>query len=121
MTSQTAIAQVNIRMPRELKERGDATLSLVGSSPAKIIRLLWERLAEGGEAYERVVAALSAGADASVSVTQSSAPVQQSASLFKNLGASLGLDIDAFEPDARPENEVLEALEWERFEERGLS
>jgi len=54
----STIAQVNVRMERSLKERGDDTLRLAGSTPARIIRQLWECLASGGDTYERVMAAI---------------------------------------------------------------
>lgn len=112
-----AIAQVNVRMPRQLKERGDATLALAGSSPVKVIRQLWERLAEGGEAYERVMRALAPDED----VADEGFLIGRSARLFEDIGSSLGLDIAAFQPDVRPEREILEELEWERLKERSLA
>lgn len=115
-----AIAQVNVRMDRELKERGDATLSLVGSSPAKIIRQLWECLAAGGDAYERIIGALCPVQD----VAPAADPHQRimhSASLFWDFGASLGEDLPEFEPDPRPTLEILEDTDWELLKEKGLA
>ena len=109
------IAQVNVRMNRELKERGDATLSLAGSSPVKIIRQLWECLALGGDAYERVMEVLCPAQDAGA-VDDPHAIVARSASLFKSLGESFGGDLSTFEPDPRPASEILEEAEWELLE-----
>jgi hypothetical protein len=117
MATTSAIAQVNVRMSRELKERGDATLAAAGSSPAKMIRQLWDRLAEGGEAYERVMRALAPARDAKAETPA----IERSARLFEELGASLGLDAATFQPDLRPEREILEELDWERLQERGLA
>ena len=115
-----AIAQVNVRMDRDLKERGDATLALVGSSPARIIRRLWEYLATGGDAYERVMDVLSPVQE-EPEADAAHERVLRSASLFQDLGASLGADIASFEPDLRPEHEIMEQAEWELLVERGLA
>lgn len=44
-----ATAQINVRLDRSLKERGDAALSQIGLSPSVAVRLLWGRAAERGE------------------------------------------------------------------------
>ena len=115
-----AIAQVNVRMNRELKERGDATLSLVGSSPVKIIRQLWERLAAGGDAYERIIEVLCPVQDVAPAADPHQC-VMRSTSLFWDFGTSLGKDLPEFEPDPRPTSEILEDAEWELLKERGLA
>ena len=115
-----SVAQVNVRMDRELKEQGDATLSLVGSSPVKIIRQLWERLATGGDAYERIMEVLGPPQD-EADVENAHQLVVRSGDLFKEFGNSFGLDLSAFEPDPRPTSEVLEEAEWGLLEERGLA
>lgn len=114
------VAQVNVRLDRGLKERGDATLALAGSSPVKIIRQLWERLASGGDAYERIMEVLSPHQDAVAEVDPHQL-VMRSSSLFQGLGAALGEDLSSFEPDLRPMSEILEDIEWELLEERGLA
>ncbi len=114
-----ATAQLNVRMDRELKERGDATLSLAGSSPVKIIRQLWECLASGGDAYERIMEVLCPPNDATSAVDPHQC-VMRSVSLFEELGASFGVDLSAFEPDPRPTSKILEEVEWELMEEKGL-
>ena len=52
--SQTNIAQINARLPRELKESGDRGLQTLGISPTTAIRILWTRLSSGGEDLVRV-------------------------------------------------------------------
>ena len=113
-----SVAQVNVRMDRELKERGDATLSLAGSSPVRIIRLLWERLALGGDAYERIMEVLRPAQNAA-NRDDARQAVAHSAGLFYELGASFGEDLPVFEPDARPTSQILEDIEWGLLEERG--
>lgn len=114
-------AQLNIRMPRDLKDRGDAVLASVGSSPSKIIRQLWEKLAAGGDEYERVAEALGEHPGHLAADEDRGARVRRSAQLFEGLGTSLGLELSRFEPDLRPEHEVMEEIEWDLLEERGLA
>ncbi len=114
------IVQVNVRMDRSLKERGDDALRLAGSTPVRIIRQLWEYLASDEGAYERVMAAI-APAQNDAANADAHAPVQRSASLFARLGESLGLSVSTFEPDLRPEKEVLEEMEWELLTGREAS
>ena len=120
MSTSAAMAQVNVRMQRDLKERGDATLALVGSSPAVIIRQLWQALAEGGEAYQRIMRAL-AKADVAEEADAADTSLLQASTLFEELGTTLGLDPASFVPDTRPTSEVLEDIEWEQLSERGLA
>ena len=49
-----ATAQINVRLDRSLKERGDAALSQIGLSPSAAVRLLWSRAAERGESLSAV-------------------------------------------------------------------
>ncbi len=118
MTTTSAMAQVNVRMRRDLKERGDATLALMGSSPAIIVRQLWELLAEGGEGYQRVMSVLAKANDVPAAGQSS---LYQASHLFEILGASMELDPASFVPDTQPTTEVLEDIEWELLEERGLA
>ena len=115
------VAQLNVRLPRTLKQQGDATLALMGSSPAKIIRQLWTRLAEGGDSYERIARALFEGDTAKDAVHEAElSPLVRATSLFENLGMSMGLDIASFEPSTKSEDDLLEEIEWDRLSERGL-
>ncbi len=54
----TPVAQINVRIDRDLKEEGDAALVDAGLSPSQVVRDLWGKLAQGGEAAEAVVALL---------------------------------------------------------------
>ena len=114
------VVQLNVRLPRTLKEQGDATLALVGSSPAKIIRQVWTCLADGGERYERLSNVLS---DSQVTTQDEElfAPIERATRLFENMGERFGLDVSTFEPSALSEHEILEQADWERLVERGLA
>lgn len=50
---QASIAQINVRMPRELKESGDNGLQELGLSPSDAVRALWTRLSYRGEELEK--------------------------------------------------------------------
>ena len=113
------VVQLNVRLPRALKEQGDATLSLVGSSPAKIIRQVWTRLSEGGEGYERLAEALVDARDTD-QTDEFFAPIERATKLFESMGERLGLDISTLEPSCLSDREILEQADWEWLVERGL-
>ena len=117
MEAALATVQLNVRIPKTLKEQGDSTLSLVGSTPTKIVRELWTRLAEGSESYERVHDVLAGG----ISEERQSAidakinAIERSQGLVEAFGTSLGMDASSFEPLS--DDEMAEALYDERLEE----
>jgi hypothetical protein len=113
--------QLNVRLPRELKEQGDATLSLFGSSPVRIIRKLWEKLAQGGDAYRDVMRALETEPEPDLTSREEPDPITRSTQLFASMGASMGMDISTFAPSARDPYEVLEESDWELLVEKGLA
>jgi hypothetical protein len=117
MEATLATTQLNVRIPKALKERGDSTLSLVGSTPTRIVRELWTKLAEGSESYEKVHDALTEG----ISEERQSAidvridAIERSQGLVEAFGASLGIDVSSFEPLS--DDEMAEALYDERAKE----
>ena len=113
--------QLNVRLPRELKEQGDATLSLFGSSPVRIIRKLWEKLAQGGDAYRDVMRALETEPEPDLTSREEPDPITRSTQLFASMGASMGMDISTFAASARDPYEVLEESDWELLVEKGLA
>ena len=108
--------QLNVRLDRAVKERGDAVLAIAGSSPSDIIHRLWDKLAQGGGAYERISQAL---ADEPAPAADRS-PFAAGANMFAELGASLGLDPASFKPSGLDDHEALEQIEWEQLADRGL-
>jgi hypothetical protein len=56
--SQSGVAQINVRVPRDLKATGDQGLQALGLSPTDAIRRLWTRLSTHGEEFEHVRAFL---------------------------------------------------------------
>lgn len=54
------VAQINVRIDRDLKEEGDAVLAEAGISPTQIVRELWGKLAQRGDALDEVMTAFGA-------------------------------------------------------------
>ena len=115
------MVQLNVRLQRSIKERGDETLALMGSSPAKIIRALWAKLAQGCDAYKHIERALTHDDDEIAPPAEEPSPLYRSTHLFQNMGESLGLDIASFTPYDGDLYELLEEDDWERLVERGLA
>lgn len=61
MTTSTMV-QMNVRMDRDLKTRGDAALADIGFSPSEAVRALWARVARRGADAAAVQKLLSDGA-----------------------------------------------------------
>lgn len=50
-----ATAQINVRLDARRKEAGDAALREVGTSPSEIVRALWDKMAQRGQALQDVM------------------------------------------------------------------
>lgn len=50
-----ATAQINVRLDARRKEAGDAALREVGISPSEIVRALWDKMAQRGQALQDVM------------------------------------------------------------------
>lgn len=121
--SHASVAQINARLPRELKESGDAGLRELGVSPSDAIRALWKRLSGGGKSLEEtetfLFGAQPASGDLSAAFDQSelSRGWDMVAAAMAELGIRGRSSVSA---QAREDNDlVAEALE-ERMRERGL-
>lgn len=58
----STMVQMNVRMDRDLKTRGDAALADIGFSPSEAVRALWVRVAQRGADAAAVQQLLSDGA-----------------------------------------------------------
>ena len=47
MSSAVPMAQLNVRIPADLKRRGDAAITQAGVTPTQVIRTMWEMFAQG--------------------------------------------------------------------------
>lgn len=54
----SSVAQINVRIERTLKDEGDAALAEAGISPTQIVRDLWGKLAQRGDAFDEVMQTL---------------------------------------------------------------
>lgn len=52
------VAQINVRIERSLKDEGDAVLAEAGISPSQIVRDLWGKIAQRGDALDEVMKTL---------------------------------------------------------------
>ena len=93
-------SQINVRVPSTLRDKGNATLSLVNSSPTKIIREVWSMLAQGAEAYERLHEALVAESsrDVAEDTNRRMAELERATNLFDEFSAGMDLNVLAFVP-----------------------
>lgn len=113
-------AQINVRLDRSLKERGDAALSQIGLSPSAAVRLLWGRAAERGESLAAVRRMLcgSARRESSESVD---AELDSMFSVISDglerlrPGIDLSTDVTSVDDDATIADDLLE-----RYAARGL-
>ena len=103
-------AQINVRVPNALRNKGNATLALVNSSPTKIIREVWDMLAQGAEAYERLHEVLVAESSrgAAEEANRRIAELERATCLFDEFGVRMDLDVTAFVP--LDDEQVQEAL-----------
>ena len=116
-----ATVQLNVRIDKDLKSSGDAALALIGLSPTKAVRALWEKAARRGKDLEEVAALLSPSArkGPELAVAQADDAVRRGWDFMEEAYASLGIDPSATRD--YPDEEMLEAALEERLAERGLA
>lgn len=118
-----AVAQLNVRIPQQVKAEGDAALSALGVSTTEFMRALWEKLAAGGEGRNEVVASV-LGGDVDVSARSARmAALSRARALYEDGMARLGINPDAIsytlsEGDDSDQEAYVDAL-LSRMVERG--
>lgn len=118
-----AVAQLNVRIPQQVKAEGDAALSALGVSTTEFMRALWEKLAAGGEGRDEVVASV-LGGDVDVSARSARmAALSRARALYEDGMARLGINPDAIsytlsEGDDSDQEAYVDAL-LSRMAERG--
>ena len=60
--AQRPVAQINVRIDRELKDEGDAVLAEAGLSPSQLVRDLWGKIAQRGTSLDEVLEAFGTAA-----------------------------------------------------------
>lgn len=118
-----AVAQLNVRIPQQVKAEGDAALSALGVSTTEFMRALWEKLAAGGEGRDEVVASVLGGdVDASARSARMAA-LSRARAIYEDGMARLGINPDAIsytlsEGDDSDQEAYVDAL-LSRMAERG--
>ena len=118
-----AVAQLNVRIPQQVKAEGDAALSALGVSTTEFMRALWEKLAAGGEGRDEVVASVLGGdVDASARSARMAA-LSRARALYEDGMPRLGINPDAIsytlsEGDDSDQEAYVDAL-LSRMAERG--
>lgn len=124
----SGVAQINARLPRSLKESGDAGLKELGISPSDAIRSLWRRLSERGEALRATKDFLLGMEDAPTSEQPSldTSPLVQGWHMVDAYWAQFGLQAPVEKPYSTTavqasDSELLAQAMEERLSERGLT
>lgn len=115
-----AMAQVNIRMDPTLKAAGDATLCAVDVSPSQLIRAVWQKLAQGIEAFDQLATTLAQdspqlvanSAEANAAAEQLVCNIQQRQALLEQ---TWGLDASTYAPIS---DEALQELVFDELVSR---
>ena len=112
-----AQVQMNTRIGRELKKRGDDALAQIGYSPSQAVRALWEKAAQRGESLQKVADLLSS--DESANSEANIDALEQGWALVDSVQESLGIQSDVSRE--LPDDELLLERYWsERLLQRGL-
>lgn len=117
-----AVAQINVRLDRELKEAGDRQLELAGYTPSQAVRALWGKLARGGEDARKALAGTFGGEANSDSSQALSPEAERKLAALERMDRSwelfaqkLDLDLSTLSPLT---DEELEEMRYEALMEK---
>ena len=111
-----AMAQVNVRVDRQVKERAEETLRLSGTSLSHVIKRLVDTIAQGGDRCESVLEAIEPVEKPRAS---SDSPFAASWTAADQLYRNLGISSDPGSDDRDWDQIYSEAMD-ERYREKGL-
>lgn len=95
MASTALTTQINVRMNKDLKEKGDAGLASLGVTPTEAIRHVWELAASGGAGLKKLDGFLSASvASPGDAATQRARAIEEGKTLFSTYLRSVGISED---------------------------
>lgn len=121
-----ASQQMNVRIPTQLKQSGDAVLARFGSTPSEGVRRFYEYLVRNQQDAKKISAVMETTEKADAAERERARRLEAARSLPKTIAArcaSLGIRPSdgptSAERAARDEEAYLDAL-VERYEERGL-
>lgn len=110
------LAQVNVRVDRHVKECADEALRLMGTSLPRLIRGVVDKVAQGGDQCEEVLAVIDP--ESSVAVASDS-PFSSSWSSVDRLYQDLGIQL-AQGQDTRDWDTVYSEAKDAHYQEKGL-
>lgn len=111
-------AQINVRLDARRKEAGDAALREAGISPSEIVRALWNKVAQRGQALQDVMDVLYASEndDRTRERERKLALVDAMANGFEAFTNANGVNFGAMEPAQRNSIDWHDAVWQERVE-----
>lgn len=113
-----ATAQLNVRLPRELKERGDRSLERLGLTPTQAVRQLWTALS--GKEDEQAQARDLLLGDQQATAVSTDDPLLRGWELVMTGARELGISFATSPGETLSDEELLaEALE-DRMRTRGV-
>lgn len=115
MGAVSSMAQVNVRVDRQVKNRAEEALRLSGGSLPELIKKVVAKVAQGGGQCEEVLAAVD---DRQQSVAPDT-PFAASWAVADQLYADLGLDTSAASDDRDWDTIYSEAMD-ERYRQKGM-
>lgn len=115
----SATAQINVRLDRDLKQRGDAALAEMGISPSDAVRALWAKAAMRGKSLEAVKKLLFASDESPATMGETS-PVRQGWALADGFYESAGFDHAQGQLEDQPWDELYHAAMDERYTQKGV-
>ena len=114
-----AMAQINVRIDKDLKLAGDAVLVGEGISPSEVVRALWNKLAQHGEALDEVKRVLFGGDDPA-DVTRHAELVWAGWKISDEFYQSVGLERSDSSLREQSWDELYAQAMDEHFAQRGL-
>ena len=113
-------AQINVKLPSDLKHEGDAALAEVGITASEIVRALWEALARRGAAREKVPGAIQEAVTVDELDPERQARLDAAArggSIVARAMSELGIRVQNIAPLT---DEELDDLRYEHLAQKGL-
>lgn len=111
-------AQINVRIDRTTKDAGDRELARRNISPSRIVRGVWEKLAQGGEEALRVVDATlrdERPSERQVEIERKLEAMRRVDASWERFVETVGIDPDTYVPLT---DEELEEARYQHLMER---
>lgn len=115
MGAVSSMAQVNVRVDRQVKNRAEEALRLSGGSLPELIKKMVAKVAQGGGQCEEVLAAV----DDRQHVTAPESPFAASWAAADRLYADLGINVSPGFDDRDWDTVYAEAMD-ERYRQKGM-